>query len=669
MARTAAWSPLMPGKTARALCPVCQEPMPPDETECDNCGAFVIDEAVVRLCRAFGIPREKALALFEKGFRHPTQLKDRNVDDVLQRGENGLLFLCTNCGGFVATGDPKCPRCGAEFEVETEAPAREKDILDTTLCPVCGADNDATWKECEICGEPLGGTDEPPGKPAIAASSAERASPSPPSTDLAPAASAKAHVPTPTTLDRIDNILKELDFALPPKTEPEARSVAKQIQSPKGARPAPETPRSTASAPPAASSREASGAPTGATIPPTASPRASASQRAPRIRQIRRPSHDTRRSREPNPTHVRPSTWRRREPNPPPSELAGGVTVAAAASLYLSFLLGQTYLAWGVSFIVTSLAAYLFAAFVSRRGAWLQRKDGLTLVAAGILPALAPGVPAGLSPVLSAAGAVLLAFATRRLLRTRTRHLLVVAADVPLVALALGTALGSAFAGSPAWVFALVALAPWPAAVAVEGARQRRAAHLLRQELARAQGHLEREQYAASVRDFDRAIALGRDGVPGQEVPWYGKGATLILLGQYDGALRAIDRALDLNPRNEVAWLNKGNALTKMGRLVDALRCYNAAIKVNPKFEVAWNNKGNTLARLGHFVEALTCYDRALDLDPGYRGAWINKGYVLTKLGRYGEATTCADRALHLDDRGAQGANRASEASTGVPSP
>src|SRR5207249_4484278 len=48
----------MPGKQARVLCPVCQEPIPPDETECGNCGAFVIDEAVVRLSRALGLDRE-----------------------------------------------------------------------------------------------------------------------------------------------------------------------------------------------------------------------------------------------------------------------------------------------------------------------------------------------------------------------------------------------------------------------------------------------------------------------------------------------------------------------------------------------------------------------------------------------------------------------------------
>src|SRR6266566_4009117 len=62
--------------------------------------------------------------------RHPTQLKDRDPDAVLEKGEVGLLFICTNCGGFVAAGDSRCSRCSAEFEPETEeiGPA-EEDIL------------------------------------------------------------------------------------------------------------------------------------------------------------------------------------------------------------------------------------------------------------------------------------------------------------------------------------------------------------------------------------------------------------------------------------------------------------------------------------------------------------------------------------------------------------
>src|SRR5204862_7937730 len=99
----------MPGKQPRVLCPVCQEPIPPDETECGNCGAFVIDEAVVRLSRAFGLDRERALKLFEAGFRHPKQLRDRDPNRVLEKGEGGILWICRTWGWFVGGGATKAP--------------------------------------------------------------------------------------------------------------------------------------------------------------------------------------------------------------------------------------------------------------------------------------------------------------------------------------------------------------------------------------------------------------------------------------------------------------------------------------------------------------------------------------------------------------------------------
>src|SRR5437870_5280619 len=117
----------MPGKQARGLCPVCAEPIPPDETECWNCGAFVIDEAVVRLSRAFGLDREKALKLFEAGFRHTKQPKDRDPNRVLETGEVGHLFVRTNSGSFVPSGDMKRPRGGAAHRKATGGPTPRPD--------------------------------------------------------------------------------------------------------------------------------------------------------------------------------------------------------------------------------------------------------------------------------------------------------------------------------------------------------------------------------------------------------------------------------------------------------------------------------------------------------------------------------------------------------------
>src|SRR2546421_6863093 len=101
----------MPGKQPRVLCPVCQEPIPPDETECRNCGAFVIDEAVVRLSRAFGLDREKALKLFEAGFRPPQQVRDCDPNPVLEKGEVRPPFPRKKFGGILGAGGSQAPPC------------------------------------------------------------------------------------------------------------------------------------------------------------------------------------------------------------------------------------------------------------------------------------------------------------------------------------------------------------------------------------------------------------------------------------------------------------------------------------------------------------------------------------------------------------------------------
>ncbi len=649
----------MPGKTARALCPVCQEPMPPDETECDNCGAFVIDEAVVRLSRAFGIPREKALALFEKGFRHPRQIGNRDVDDVLERGENGLLFLCTNCGGFVATADVKCPRCGAEFESEAPEPAgEEKDILDLVLCPVCGADNEPAWKECEICGEPLGGTEEPPGAPAAAATTAA-ASP-------APEAAAKPPSEEATDVDgleRIDDILKDLETtaasvgkgAIRPIPRSPKRTKKRAPEGPRPVPPARPTPTQTSGAPkPSATpttrpaAKPVPAAISKATEPspkrPVASPWPTPAARPPASRALPRP-----RSARPALRTSPPATPHRW--TVPPPEFTAGLVLAAAAGLYTSMAFGEDTAAWGIAGVLVLLVLILLGICLSRREDPIVLPDVLLLAAGAGAGAGAPVLHATFAPLASAASAVLLGVATRRLIGTPNRDFLIAASGVPLAALGVVAAQGRSFATTPAFAFGLLAAALWPAAVLAVTLRSRRTSVAARQEIAKAERNLQRQDYAASVKGFDRAIALGTKGSPGEELPWYGKGASLLLLGQYEEALRAIDKALDLNPRNEVAWLNKGNALTRMGRLADALRCFNAAITVNPTYEVAWNNKGNALARLGHYDEALACYERALELDGDYRGAWMNKGYVLTKIGRYEEATACADRVMRLKER------------------
>jgi tetratricopeptide (TPR) repeat protein len=661
----------MPGKQARVLCPVCQEPIPPDETECGNCGAFVIDEAVVRLSRAFGLDRERALKLFEAGFRHPKQLRDRDPNRVLEKGEVGLLFICTNCGGFVASGDSKCPRCAAEFESEAEeAPAEEEDILDLVLCPVCGADNDPDLVECEICGEAL--REMPTPKPVVA--------------ETAPTVEPPKTLAHERTLENVDAFLKEADRPAPsarppvreeipvasPRPQPRAPATPSHREAPVAPqptarstfatrpvpRPAPPPPKPTIIPSPKPSTASS---PTprlkvsnAAQVAPSTAPIALETRMQPlkvTTKPALRPATSPSASRKSSPV-VRKKVRAASSTAGLGAETDGGLVLAAAASLLLAGALRQPLVTAGIAAVLIGLATYQFIAFVWKHVARPVPLD-MSLLACGVLSGLAATVfragPVFAVTALALGAALPFAAATRRLLRKPGRALLAVASAIPIAGQALVATLDPAFQLTIPWIIGIAASMPWPAALAATEILRRQSANVLRRQLVRAERNVERKDYERSLAEYDRAIAAAHADVPGAEIPWYGKGATLVLLGRYEEAIRAIDTALDINPRNEIAWVNKGNALTRLGRLIDALRCFNAAIKVNPLFEVAWNNKGNALARLGKFEDALRCYDRALEIDPGYRGAWVNMGFVLTKMGRFDEAASCADHALVLD--------------------
>jgi tetratricopeptide (TPR) repeat protein len=583
-ARTAWKRPSMPGKEPRALCPVCQEPLPPDETECRHCGAFVIDEALVRLGRAFGIDREKALRLVDAGFRHPLQLRGRDVNGVLERRESGLLFLCTNCGSFVAGQEAHCARCGAVFEAATEESIDfgAEDILDLLMCQYCGADNEPTAAECDICGHPLPVSDR-----VLTPEGASRGSP----------AEEEMFDEELASFDALARDLEDFDERGMDIPEDYGRPVAVGSE-----------------------------------------PSRRIVKTAAEIR-VRRPDGPA--DRPPGRTKVLPR------------DILGSAVAASAAGILAAYVVRGSAAAWGIAGILAGLVAYtLVRAFPFRRIREDRREAG-SLLAGTALSLLAPilalaGTGDAAAFSLSALGAGPLAWVTSRVGRRPDRTLLAVAGGTPMIGLAVAVALGHAYAGSAAWGAALLLSIPWPILLAFDEVRRHWFARELDARVERAERAYRREDFSTSIQEFDRAIRLAANRSVKADLPWYGKGAALTILGQYEQALRAIDQALDINPMNEVAWVNQGNALTRTGRLVDALRSFNTAIRVNPAYEVAWNNKGNALARLGQYEESLRCYDKAIDLDPRYRGAWVNRGFVLAKLGRFDEAAACADRVLEL---------------------
>jgi tetratricopeptide (TPR) repeat protein len=129
------------------------------------------------------------------------------------------------------------------------------------------------------------------------------------------------------------------------------------------------------------------------------------------------------------------------------------------------------------------------------------------------------------------------------------------------------------------------------------------------------------------------------------------QGNSLFHLGHYDDALKAFDRAIELNPNDSESWVYKGVILKNLGRIDDALKACDNAIELDLKNSRAWEIKGIVLDYMGRTDDALKAYDRAIKFNPKNSGIWLNKGDTLSHMCQEDNAIVAYKRAIELDPK------------------
>jgi tetratricopeptide (TPR) repeat protein len=118
--------------------------------------------------------------------------------------------------------------------------------------------------------------------------------------------------------------------------------------------------------------------------------------------------------------------------------------------------------------------------------------------------------------------------------------------------------------------------------------------------------------------------------------------------GDYQQALDAYNRALELRPDDPDTLNNRGNALGKLERHEQALKDYNRALELEPHDPDTLSNHGAALANVGRHEDALKDFNRALELRPDHPDALYNRGLALHRAGHYENAIKDYNRALEL---------------------
>ena len=138
---------------------------------------------------------------------------------------------------------------------------------------------------------------------------------------------------------------------------------------------------------------------------------------------------------------------------------------------------------------------------------------------------------------------------------------------------------------------------------------------------------------------------------------WCNKGNALYIQQEYLDAIKAYNRAIDIDPRYAEAWNNKGLALAKLGKYSEALLAYQQAIDVDPKRADTWFNKGDALYMQNIYDEACKEYAKALQINPKYAEAWNHKGEELKSHGKNEEAKCFFDMVKEYVDSPSKPAN------------
>lgn len=153
------------------------------------------------------------------------------------------------------------------------------------------------------------------------------------------------------------------------------------------------------------------------------------------------------------------------------------------------------------------------------------------------------------------------------------------------------------------------------------------------------------------------------------------RGQVLMSRSDFDGALTAFNRAIELAPEDTESLLNRGGLYQRLGDLTRARADYEKAIELDPE-SVPAGILGGLAIQEGRFDEAVIEYSVAIRLDRSNAEALAGRAWAYRRLGRLDRALADyrALQALNPADQGARALvlstlvemDRVAEAETGV---
>jgi len=130
---------------------------------------------------------------------------------------------------------------------------------------------------------------------------------------------------------------------------------------------------------------------------------------------------------------------------------------------------------------------------------------------------------------------------------------------------------------------------------------------------------------------------------------YYSLALALMVMGDAEGEIDALQKATSLNPSYYDAYMVLGETFTLQKKFDEAVSQFSEALRINPDSAETHNNLGNALALNGKNDEAVIYFSRALQLNPDYVAAHNNIANIFISQGNTEEAIKHYSKALQIE--------------------
>ena len=117
-------------------------------------------------------------------------------------------------------------------------------------------------------------------------------------------------------------------------------------------------------------------------------------------------------------------------------------------------------------------------------------------------------------------------------------------------------------------------------------------------------------------------------------------------LGEYEKAIAAHKRAIELSPDSIEAYYHLGMAYSSLGKYKEAIEAYTRATRIKPDYAAAYYNLGHAYSNLNQYDKAIKAFRHSIQYEPDNLEAYFALGKAYFDSGKEGKAVDTFEVAI-----------------------